>query len=248
MNINYYNPYVRHELELYHHGIAGMRWGKRNGPPYPLAPSAHSASEKKAGWQKSLDTGTTRGMSMALNTLDKKRATQAYDANSSYTKARKYENKAAKAGQKGNWKKYEKLKNKSQIHRSKAEKLTANMNDTIDTMNKVMKDMMDKGYNINSKKVMRSVHTGKTIATGALTLVGTMSLASLGLSPIVGTYAPSSKSAGRKYKVTQAMPGTKGQHYDRTKPRSRSAMIAESLLRPSVRVGNRDVTFNKLRI
>ena len=54
MNINYYNPYVRQELELYHHGVAGQKWGKRNGPPYPLAASAHSASEKKAGWRKSL--------------------------------------------------------------------------------------------------------------------------------------------------------------------------------------------------
>lgn len=41
--------------ELYHHGILGMRWGQRNGPPYPLSKSSHSASEKKAGWQKSLD-------------------------------------------------------------------------------------------------------------------------------------------------------------------------------------------------
>jgi len=40
---------------LSHHGIFGQRWGKRNGPPYPIAPGDHSASEKKAGWKKSID-------------------------------------------------------------------------------------------------------------------------------------------------------------------------------------------------
>lgn len=40
---------------LRHHGILGQKWGKRNGPPYPLGASGHSASEEKAGWRKSLD-------------------------------------------------------------------------------------------------------------------------------------------------------------------------------------------------
>ena len=45
---------------LVHHGILGQKWGKKNGPPYPLDAADHSAAEKKAGWRKSLDSGGKR--------------------------------------------------------------------------------------------------------------------------------------------------------------------------------------------
>lgn len=38
---------------LVHHGIRGQRWGKRNGPPYPLKGSDYSETEKKYMGKKS---------------------------------------------------------------------------------------------------------------------------------------------------------------------------------------------------
>ena len=75
MNINIYNPYVRQELELYHHGVAGQKWGKRNGPPYPLAASAHSASEKKAGWRSSLSGASRKAKAVGRGAVKVAKAT-----------------------------------------------------------------------------------------------------------------------------------------------------------------------------
>lgn len=53
--MNYYGYKFSRETDIWHHGILGQKWGKRNGPPYPLAAGKHSAAEKKAGWRQSLD-------------------------------------------------------------------------------------------------------------------------------------------------------------------------------------------------
>ena len=47
---------MRNDFEdnyLMHHGIPKMKWGVRNGPPYPLKPSDYSAAEKKAAGLRS---------------------------------------------------------------------------------------------------------------------------------------------------------------------------------------------------
>ena len=71
------NPY---STELCHHGILGMKWGKKNGPPYPLGPGDHSASEKKAGWRKSLDSMSNEELRQKINRKNLENQYQQYSS------------------------------------------------------------------------------------------------------------------------------------------------------------------------
>lgn len=66
---------------LSHHGIQGQRWGKKNGPPYPLAPSAHSSAEKRLRlvnegqlelWKDEQSYKTNKRYDKKINRLEKK--------------------------------------------------------------------------------------------------------------------------------------------------------------------------------
>lgn len=47
--------------ELSHHGIKGQRWGKKNGPPYPLDYDSHSSAEKKQNSKLTIDGDADTG-------------------------------------------------------------------------------------------------------------------------------------------------------------------------------------------
>lgn len=46
---------------LSHHGILGMHWGKRNGPPYPLGGDDYSSEQKAAARKAGIKVGGSSG-------------------------------------------------------------------------------------------------------------------------------------------------------------------------------------------
>ena len=94
--------------ELTHHGILGQKWGKKQGPPYPLNPSDHSASEKKAGWKKSLGGGRNESeYGTAASSRNKKeekaQAKQQKKEEKALAKQQRKENKAFEKAKQRNW-------------------------------------------------------------------------------------------------------------------------------------------------
>lgn len=58
MNLNIYNPYVRHDIELMHYGVKGMKWGKHKALAYPLSIDEYSPAERMAMRAQSIGNGS----------------------------------------------------------------------------------------------------------------------------------------------------------------------------------------------
>ena len=216
--MNIYNPYVRAELELYHHGIAGQKWGKRNGPPYPLGSGDHSASEKKAGWRKSLDRDgktdkvkkqSTFGALIGtekLNRYDQVRSerTREYLNQEDRTnKAKnKYNKKVEKYGKDSRKaKKALKTLNKEE---KRSKKLAFRVEKVENDTKKVLRKLRASGYSINSKEITRYASNGSEWYARRATKglhggsVGSMTMFELDYN--LGKHA---KQTGTYYRVTK---------------------------------------------
>lgn len=137
--------------ELYHHGILGQKWGTRNGPPYPLDASDHSAAEKKAGWKKSLGGGS----SFRTRRLEKASAANKRDVNDLRSKG--YNKEADAVSKVG-----EKINSKLAASKEKDAKRSELIN------------------NIDKKKLKKAAIIGGTIAAAGLATYGAYKVAKLG--------------------------------------------------------------------
>ena len=137
---------MRNDFEsnyLAHHGILGMKWGHKNGPPYPLGASDHSSSEKKAGWKKSLGGG--RNESLYDRKISKYRKKQnEYATNAEDIKSQGYGESYA----------YDYLNKKANKYKAKADKIEQRKNRRLTD---------------NQKKALK---IGATVAVAALATYG----------------------------------------------------------------------------
>lgn len=218
MNVNIYNPYVRRELELYHHGIAGQKWGKKNRPPYPLAASDHSASEKKAGWRKSLaEHREVRKLKKRLNKNEK-----IYAKNK--LKEQRHGDKVLREWQLGasssTAEEAEKHIIKMKDHANKGLFAQSNIKKAEADTWKTIAKLVEKGYNVDTIPYRRLVNKGQMIAGSAIASAGLFGygygLATLNMPVAVGSAAGAGVGLGlmepkyvtaNKYKVKKSKDG-----------------------------------------
>lgn len=153
MNNTFYKGYYEDHY-LAHHGILGMKWGKKNGPPYPLGASDHSASEKSAGWRKSLD-GRKRH-SVSVEASARRALAKVYGVNANfYSKSNKSLSSINKSLMNKQLKKAEEAQAASDenAYRKKANNLNKKIDKKLEKSQKADSKILEKREKYVSKKL-----------------------------------------------------------------------------------------------
>lgn len=201
-------PYmvITNSGELYHHGILGQKWGQRNGPPYPLGASDHSAREKKAGWRSSLVKV------VKASNANKKRSAQDYKDYKSDLKSAKQRRKERDKAIldrvtkeeieiEKNYKRFENLSEKDEKRSLDAdrratkdwEKSKAQYKQDRINAKKTYQKKLDEG----NRKTINSFSNKDLIKAGAeMAGLGAMSFA---LGKVLSSYGSSKSNAGMQY-------------------------------------------------
>lgn len=150
---------------LEHHGITGMKWGKRNGPPYPLDASQKSSAEKSAEKGSGSGTGSSGISQKKSKKVSPKKAKQMKEEEYEALSDEEKKAKIMKEADTEMLVKYSNLFNDQELQSTyNRALLLSKSKDLVDKDAKRDADM-----NKNKKSIGKKVVTGLAATTGALT-------------------------------------------------------------------------------
>lgn len=155
------------EYVICHHGILGQKWGKRNGPPYPLDVGSYSTAEKKAGkLGRKIDKYNAKA-----GKAERKSIKLANKADKRYKRKKIY--KRSKSEQEEFLRKESK---KQQKYIDKQKKNLVKVNRYKSEVDRIVNSLNDRGYSLTSEELLTRARIGREATRKALIAVAAVEI------------------------------------------------------------------------